>query len=299
LWSDGAEKSRYIYLPPNTKIDTTDMDDWVFPIGTRIWKEFRVGTSTNWNGLAAGTRIETRLLQKVDVPSPVDSGWVMTSYLWSADGETSASAATSGVQNWRGTTYEVPSADRGMCWHCHKGRGDAVLGFEAVALSTPMSQIDGLTPAMDALVRNGLLSVPPSAPIEIPGDTTEALTLGYLHAGCGICCHNRSQRADAMITGLFMRLDVATLASAQATDLYNTAIRVRAHAQPSPAPNPPWFRIDPGRPDRSVLYWRDGTRNSPRLTSTGERIPMPPVCTHFADAQGLATIKAWILALPR
>ena len=48
LWSDGASKTRWIYLPPGTKIDTTDMNEWTFPPGTKIWKEFVVG------GVAAG-----------------------------------------------------------------------------------------------------------------------------------------------------------------------------------------------------------------------------------------------------
>src|SRR4051794_23701405 len=39
LWSDGATKKRWIYLPPGTQIDTTDMDYWQFPVGTKIWKE--------------------------------------------------------------------------------------------------------------------------------------------------------------------------------------------------------------------------------------------------------------------
>src|SRR5688572_6099930 len=28
LWSDGATKERYLWLPPGTKIDTRDMDAW-------------------------------------------------------------------------------------------------------------------------------------------------------------------------------------------------------------------------------------------------------------------------------
>src|SRR5688572_15557345 len=35
LWSDGALKNRYIYLPPGTQIDTSDEDHWVFPAGTK------------------------------------------------------------------------------------------------------------------------------------------------------------------------------------------------------------------------------------------------------------------------
>src|SRR5262245_7866666 len=39
LWSDGAEKRRWLWLPPGTRIDTSDMDSWVFPVGTKLWKE--------------------------------------------------------------------------------------------------------------------------------------------------------------------------------------------------------------------------------------------------------------------
>ena len=40
LWSDSATKKRWIYLPPGSQIDTSDMDFWKFPVGTKVWKEF-------------------------------------------------------------------------------------------------------------------------------------------------------------------------------------------------------------------------------------------------------------------
>src|SRR5262249_42540809 len=52
FWADGAEKSRWIRIPSGKKIDTSKMDQWVFPVGTQVFKEFRVG----------GKPIETRLL---------------------------------------------------------------------------------------------------------------------------------------------------------------------------------------------------------------------------------------------
>ena len=60
LWSDGADKTRWIYLPAGQKIDTSDMDEWAFPVGTKIWKEFRLSLAD----AATETRIETRLLWK-------------------------------------------------------------------------------------------------------------------------------------------------------------------------------------------------------------------------------------------
>src|SRR5690349_12344978 len=38
LWSDGADKARFLLLPAGTTIDTSDMDNWVFPVGTKAWK---------------------------------------------------------------------------------------------------------------------------------------------------------------------------------------------------------------------------------------------------------------------
>src|SRR5262249_49402189 len=54
FWSDGAEKQRFLYLPPNKTIDTSDMDAWKFPVGTKAFKEFRLD----------GVLVETRLLWK-------------------------------------------------------------------------------------------------------------------------------------------------------------------------------------------------------------------------------------------
>src|SRR5688572_13616865 len=51
LWSDGASKRRFIWLPPGTQIETSDMDEWQFPVGTKLWKEFT----------RDGVRVETRL----------------------------------------------------------------------------------------------------------------------------------------------------------------------------------------------------------------------------------------------
>ena len=51
---DGAELGRYLLLPRGTTIDTSVMDQWVFPVGTKSWIEFRVG----------GKLVETRFLWK-------------------------------------------------------------------------------------------------------------------------------------------------------------------------------------------------------------------------------------------
>src|SRR5262249_48027266 len=64
LWSDGATKRRWILLPAGAQIDTSDMDAWRLPEGTRLWKEFT----------RDGVRVETRLLERV---GPRDDDWLM------------------------------------------------------------------------------------------------------------------------------------------------------------------------------------------------------------------------------
>ena len=181
LWSDGASKTRWIYLPPGTKIDTSNMDQWSFPNGTKVWKEFVVN----------GVRLETRLIWK----RPTGS-WYLTTYRWSAD-ESRTDELTAGETGADAGSYEIPTQNN--CFDCHSGRRDVVLGFEAVALSSPGAS--GIT--MATLKSDNLLTDPPAAPLVIPGDAKAVAALGYLHMNCGTSCHNRDNSNDAVSSGLF------------------------------------------------------------------------------------------------
>jgi hypothetical protein len=263
LWSDGAEKRRFIWLPPGKMIDTSDMDDWVFPVGTKVWKEFSL----------SGKKVETRFLQKLD-----DGTWFRTTYAWSDD-ETRATEIVYGAENVRGTDYAIPP--QAQCATCHKGRKDGVLGFEAIALSSPGAT--GVT--IDKLVNAHLVTDPPAAPLDIPGDGREQAALGWLHMNCGVACHNRNETSEAGYTGLEMRLTSDALDSVQTTDTWRTAVGVTAYFQPVAGFT--FMRIAPRDVARSLIPYRDGNRDDPK-------IQMPPIATHVVDAQGLAAVKAWI-----
>src|SRR5215212_5200209 len=71
LWTDGAAKRRWISVPPGTAIDGSDPDAWVFPVGTRLWKEFSFG----------GRRVETRFIELQP-----DGQWLYAAYAWSPEG---------------------------------------------------------------------------------------------------------------------------------------------------------------------------------------------------------------------
>src|SRR5262245_42738978 len=73
-WRDGATKRRWMLVPPGTAIDTSDPDNWNFPAGTKIWKEFT----------RDGVRVETRLLFKHgDAWTPVAYVWRSSDEAWS------------------------------------------------------------------------------------------------------------------------------------------------------------------------------------------------------------------------
>src|SRR6187551_698059 len=70
LWTDGAEKTRWVRLPEGARIDVSDIDAWRFPVGTRFWKQF------SWNG----RKVETRMIWKSG-----EGEWIFATYVWTED----------------------------------------------------------------------------------------------------------------------------------------------------------------------------------------------------------------------
>ena len=261
LWTDGATKRRFFYLPKGTQIDTSDMDYWQYPIGTKAWKEFT----------RDGKRIETRLLHKVGADN-----WQVMAYIWLDDGS-DAVAAPLGQDNAKGTQHDVPGI--AACENCHGKMPDQLLGVSAIQLS---HNLGGLN--LDQLSKNGKLTVPPKAAFFLPGSKTEQQALGYLHANCGNCHNDRS----FVFTTVAMRLwlDTASLGSVAQTPTYKTTVN-KPVTSATPTKNS--YRIVPGKAAESDLYFRIGQR--------GTLVQMPPLGTELVDKQGLATIESFIANL--
>ena len=271
LWSDNAQKARWIELPPNTTIDISNPSEWVFPVGTKLFKEFRVG----------GQRVETRMFQKT-----TSTFWVRATYAWNSD----ASAATINGGGLvpvgsDGGTWKIPSNDD--CDTCHRGRLDLILGFEQVSLGLPGAQ--GLTLA--ELAAEGLVTpLPARTSLTVGDDGTglDGLALAWIHVNCGVTCHNANPAAQGQGAGMHLRLDPTQLdgtpPSDTTWDVLRTTIGVPC-VSGSVAGQP---RMVPGDPASSVVY---------QLMDERGTLQMPPIASLLIDKPDVAVVRAWIQAM--
>ena len=274
LWSDNSGKARWIKLPEGEQIDTSNMRSWSFPVGTKLWKEFR----------ANDKRAETRLYQKVR-----DDLWRKTTYEWSKDQKSAKRLDTGNTRVINGVNYEIPKA--GTCNDCHEGNRDNVLGFEAVSLGLPGADQAGLT--LQKLVDLGWLSDPPeSTELKIGDDGTGKVAdaLGWLHINCGVTCHNAGVNSEAETTGLRMKLDPAELDGRPVNDFEVLKLLVNVDAKTNQ-----WVgkkRIVPGNAEESLLYQLITTR-----VGIDSNKQMPPLLTRIVDEEHANKIKDWINAM--
>lgn len=268
LWSDGAVKRRWIYLPPGAQIDTTDMDEWRFPVGTKVWKEFA-------NDDSGFIRLETRLIERW---GPNVSDWWMGAFVWNP-AESDATYLADGATDVRGTQHDVPAANQ--CMSCHAGAADRLLGFSAVQLS--YNAAVNLT----SLASDGVLSDPPpgGTTYPVPGNTTESDALGYLHANCGHCHSQEQNLACYATTGLDLRVRT-TDTSVTTTGAYVTAVDQPLTLFMGGGLT---HRIVSGSPSSSGVRFR--------MNARGNAAQMPPQFTEVVDTAGIAIIDAWINAL--
>lgn len=281
LWADGAEKQRYVYIPKCSTIDTTDMDHWRFPVGTRLWKHFDVESA------AGKVRVETRLMHRF---GPGEADWAFATYQWdigAPDDPAAALFVPEGVLNANGTTHDIPSS--GQCTQCHATISERVLGFSAIQLSHDASA-DDLTIAK--ISNLGWLSEPAPAGFEVPGTPVQRAALGYLHGNCGGCHHQAATLGASALknnsTALVTRLLVG-MKTYESTATATSAVGVIVGSPNAAIVDK--ARIDPMAPDDSAVLIR--------MKSRAAGVQMPAFGTKVPDTDGgVADVSAWIASLP-
>jgi hypothetical protein len=276
LWSDGARKQRWISLPPGSSIDATDPDAWVFPVGTRLWKEF-----------AFGRRVETRFLELTA------DGWQFATYRWLEDESDALLAPKFGAR----AVYEVPAGGaydlpaRSDCRACHEGNVSRVLGFSALQLSgardpgAPHAEPlrAGDVDLAELVERGWLVGLPAglvASPPEIPARSgDERAALGYLHGNCASCHNGRGPLAD-----LDFSLEVRLGSGVSKPGALLTGVDRNARFQP--AGSAPKARLAPGHPEASLLLERMSRRDPISQ--------MPPLGSRVVDHEAVALVERWI-----
>jgi hypothetical protein len=282
LWSDGAAKSRWVYLPPGSTIDAADEYAWELPVGTRFWKEFRFD----------GRRVETRMSWKV-----ASGRWVFVSYVWNEGGTDATLAPADGlpgvIEVAPGRRHSIPSvAD---CHACHGSSRSRPLGFNVLQLSDDRdpealhaepSDPAGVT--LGTLVREGRIAPLPTQAAGWPprirtADPDTRAVLGYLFANCG-SCHDGSGEIAALGPVLRAR-ELLDNGDAVARGLVDSATSWQA----------------PGRSDgTTVIVDSRAPHESAVLLRMKSRRPssqMPPLGTVVKDDEAVQRLERWVTAL--
>jgi uncharacterized repeat protein (TIGR03806 family) len=268
LFSDYAEKHRYIYLPPGTRMQANGDGLIDFPLGSALIKSF------GYRQADGGYRtIETRLLLRRA------NGWIALPYIWRADGSDADLRVAGGRQpvsftdpsgTARTISYAVPN--RNQCKNCHE------LGGEVTPIGPKLRNIELSAPAR-ALVTgadwNGL-HLPRWDDAGTGSLDTRARA--YLDVNCAHC-HN--PRGSASNSGLFLEYERL---AAMTTGLWKRPVAAGRGSGGFE------YDIEPAHPERSILLYR--------LGSLDPGVAMPELGRGTVHAEGLRLLEQWIAAMP-
>jgi uncharacterized repeat protein (TIGR03806 family) len=268
LWSDGADKERYLALPDDARIRVGEDGDFELPVGTVLVKTFLLG----------GKRVETRLFMRHP-----DGSWGGYSYEWD-DAQTDATLLPASKSRQVGAqTWYYPS--RAECLRCHTGAAGHSLSLEVGQLNrdftyTATNRISnqlatfehlGLFEAALAGAPDTLTRFPPPSGSE----DLEQRARAYLHANCAACHRpNGTGRGNADLRfGTPLAETRICDAVPQQGNLGIADARL----------------VAPGAPARSLVSVRMHALDAYR---------MPPLASRVEDTAGVGVVDAWISSLP-
>lgn len=266
LWSNGSEKMRYIHLPEGSTIDNSNASQWVFPVGTLLFKTFLF---PHEDDNATWRPVETRILRKGQ------DEWEYAAYLWD---ETSTEATLLAMKKTKTVTvvgpdgqaadHKIPS--RRQCRQCHESSDDTVLGFNELQLNGDQGT------ELKRIVNRSLLAAAPADPAATIGEhpPLTAEFIGYLQGNC-VSCHNGT---DGPSSSFDLRPQIAL------DNLID-------HPTDSTAALD-GIRVIPGNPEESILYQGiSGETDDPEVKN------MPPVGVQVLDDFAITLVYDWILSL--
>lgn len=267
FWSDGAEKQRWMLLPPRGKIGFAQKGEWKFPAGILFVKHFTLGERP----------IETRLLRFNG--TNVDGA----SYRWRADGRDADLLATNALAEVADATqsWYFPSPED--CRLCHNANAGFILGVNARQLNRDVANRFGkIENQLRVWSESGFLDRHLSAE-DISGcarltDTVSQSTIenaarSYLDVNCAFC-----HRPGGAVSNFDARFD--TLLEQQNLIGGRVYLDQGIDGARVIAPNDPW---------RSILLLRMKNIDS---------VKMPPLAHEKVDSFGVRLLSDWIKSIP-
>ncbi len=259
LWSDGADKHRFVYLPPGVRARARGEGLLDLPVGAALIKTFTFGPR----------KIETRvLLHRAE-------GWVALPYQWNA-AQTEARLVLAGARvalttpTGQAISYAIPN--KNQCKECHALSGAVTpIGPKPRNLAANW---------LTALHRAKKLDVVPAVSRRMPLWKARAkapladAARGYLDVNCAHC-HNPA--GSASNSGLDLRWEQ--------NDPISYGVNKRPVAAGRGSGNFD-FDIIPGDPDHSILLYRMGSLEG--------GISMPEVGRSSLDPAGQDIVARWV-----
>ena len=267
LYSDGAEKLRFIYRPAGSQIVASGEGLLDLPVGSALIKTFAFGEGE-------GRRlIETRvLLHRAD-------GWLALPYLWNEE-QTDARLAVAGARidltaaSGEAISYRVPN--KNQCKECHGLDGEVVpIGPKARNLSPEW---------LESFAQSGLIDFAPAVESRLPvwenrqSASAEAAARAYLDVNCAHC---HRPGATASNSGLDLRWEQ--------DDPHALGIMKRPVAAGRGAGSH-LYDVVPGKPGESILLHR--------MLSNEPGVAMPELGKATVDEEGTDAVRRWIAGLP-
>ena len=281
LFTDYAEKARFIKLPAGKKINYNATSTFDMPLGTVLIKNFYYYNDVRKPEL--GRRIiETRLLANMQ------DGWHTYQYIWNKEqteavfepiGDVTTVEYIDGAGKKIKADYVVPSQPQ--CKGCHN-RNDTIvpIGIAARHLNGDYTYTSGKQNQLQYWQQLGIIDLPATTiPANAKWNNEQSGSLNdraraYLDINCGHC-HNATGPANT--SGLL--LDIHTT-NATALGINKTPVAAgRGSGNLA-------FAIEPGKPNQSFLVYR--------MNSTDPGIAMPEIGRNRIHKEGVALISKWI-----
>jgi uncharacterized repeat protein (TIGR03806 family) len=283
LFTDYAEKARFLRLPEGKKAVYNDSTVFVFPQGTTLIKNFYY--PLDMRDMSKGREIiETRLLILEE------KGWKALPYIWNKEqtdafldvaGETRQVRYLDANGKSRQHAYIVPNLNQ--CKGCHN-RSELMepIGPSARQLNG-LAEIEGKKQdQLDYWASHGLIDGLPeksSRPLGVvwndPGTgTLDQRARAWLDINCGHC-HRRGGPASS--SGLYLDIHEQDPLKLGVGKTPVAAGRGSGNLQVS---------IYPGQPDKSIMIYR--------MQSTDPGVMMPELGRSMNHSEGIALIRSWI-----